>query len=191
MNTRGENYYKVVSMKLEGIPSNRIAKRLNISRERVRQLWVSHQIRNNKDDFRICSKCNKKFLPKYKFQSTCGCYVSIFDKCSICAAPTQFLKKQRIFPICTDIGCAKDLKVLKSRFKKLSLERRDLEKTELTCPVCSVNYLAPLWQARSHDFKMRCKSCRDGQKKGICTVCKIPITKTDGRCKPHYRLKIN
>ncbi len=191
MSTRGPNYHRVVNMKLSGIRSNRIAKNLNISRERVRQLWVSYQIKDHKDDLRTCSKCNKKFLPTYKFQSTCGCSVSIFAKCFICAAPTQFLKRQKIFPLCTDMECAEDLKVLKSRSKKLSLERRDLEKTELTCPICSVKYLAPLWQARARNFKIRCKSCRDGQKKGICTVCKIPITITNGRCKPHYRSKIN
>ena len=75
----GVNYYKVGQL-INIYPDSEIAKRLNISRERVRQLKI--MVRNRKIGeksgklrFRIrpCSKCGQKFEPRYQFSSTCGC----------------------------------------------------------------------------------------------------------------------
>ena len=75
----GVNYYKVEQW-INKYPDSEIAKKLNISRERVRQLKI--MIRNRKIGeksgkwrFRIraCSKCGSEFEPTNQFSSTCGC----------------------------------------------------------------------------------------------------------------------
>jgi len=191
MGIRGQNYYKVVEMKLTGITSSRIAINLNISRERVRQLWISYQTNNNSEDPRICSKCNKEYIPTHEFQSTCGCRVTPFENCVICGKITQFFKRSRTYPICKNIKCIENLRTLKNQTRKLSLEKRDRTKTEVICPVCNSIHLAPVWRAMRSNFKMRCKSCIKGQKIDTCTVCEIPISGPNGRCMRHHRRRVN
>jgi len=174
-----------------GIASSNIAISLNISRERVRQLWISYQTNTNSKNPRICSKCNKEFTPTHKFQSTCGCRVIPFDNCTICGKTTQFLKRKLTYPICTNIKCIENVRTLKNQTRKLSLEKRDRTKTEAICPVCNSTHLVPVWRALKRNFKMRCRSCIDGQKGDICTVCEIPISGTNGRCMRHHKRRVN
>jgi hypothetical protein len=185
LRSRGPNYYKIVEMKLSGISNVDIAENLNLSRERVRQLWTSYRIKDIKDNFRICSKCDKNFLPTYEFQSTCGCQVSPFDNCVICCQPTQFLKRKKHYPICTNIECIENLNILKIQIKELSRKKRNLVKTTITCPVCSDSHIVSLWQARRRNFKIRCRSCIEGQKRGLCSICKMPVSQVSGRCYRH------
>lgn len=178
-------------MKLTGITSSRIAISLNISRERVRQLWIIYQTNNNSEDPRICSRCDKEFIPTHKFQSTCGCSVSPFDSCVICGKTTQLFKRRRTYPICTNIECIDNLRTLKNQTRKLSLEKRNRIKTEVICPICNSSHLLPVWRALKHNFKMRCRSCIDGQKRDTCTVCEIPISGLNGRCMRHHKRRAN
>ena len=189
MRMRGDNYFKVINMKLGGISSNHISRELNLSRERVRQLWVSYQTINSESDFRICSKCNKKFLPTYRFQSTCGCYVSPFAKCINCGKRTQFLKGRRRFSICTDSECIKNRNITKTRNRKLSIEKRDRVKVEVTCTVCGIHHIIPRWKVRRRNFRMRCEPCSNGQRIGLCGICKKPISGPNGRCRKHAKRK--
>ena len=186
MGIRGANYFKVVNMKLDGMSSNHIAKRLNLSRERVRQLWMEYQTRNDsKNDCRSCSKCGDKFLPTYRYQSTCGCSVSPFSDCINCGKQTQILRNKRKFPICTDIVCIEKFNTITTQNRKLSREKRDLIRTKAVCNVCGNSHSVPLWQAQWRKSKIRCKSCSDGQRVGVCEICNKPISGTNGRCRQH------
>ena len=192
----GKNYYLSVKLHETGLNGSDIGRKLGISRERVRQLLCVH--RNETTNFkkqgnsitadpRICSKCDKYFTPRTRFQNTCGCKLSRIADCSVCGKPS-LQEKGRKYTYCDNPNCFDTIKLRITKSRKEGALSRNHTPTTVECPICHKKHTTYLWLARIRNFKIRCLGCKQAQAKTLCQVCQAPSSSKTGRCKQHAKV---
>ena len=191
----GKNYYLVQELKNTGLSGSKIGEKLGISRERVRQLLCEDKYKPKlstfkynkkpvKADLRICSKCNKQFLPRTRYQTTCGCRFPKIFNCYVCGKPSSH-KKTKTYPNCNNPECLKVIELRIAERRKEGALSRNHTPVTVKCPICHIKHQKYSWLVRVWGFSIRCPDCNQKQAKTLCEICLTPSSSKKRRCKKH------
>ncbi len=181
----GETRIRAQELAESGLNQSEIARQLNVSRERVRQVLMSIPS-GWKRASRICQYCNNTFVPKHKFQSTC-CNRSIPPKpCSFCgemvSVNRSYLKKYEL------IACDKPICTNQWHEARLSSHPR-IVWVNTKCTLCGSDTEKPEYVVKRKS-KIRCERCIARQFTDRCRACGKLITRSIHQlCKQHIGYK--
>lgn len=175
------NKIKAEALFKEGYTKSEISRKLNISRERVRQFLMGY-VAGWKGNERACTYCGSSFIPKHKYQSTC-CNRSIPEQtCAVCGDQVNItaskLTAKRIIA-CTKLACQKERHIrVKNQLRNVSTN----------CYACGESTRTTTGTL-TRNGKARCERCVSKQYVARCHICGQLITSKNERrvCRTHIK----
>ena len=177
-----ENRIKAHELFKQGYSKSEIGRQLNVSRERVRQYLVTTTTKGWKSQERICSYCDKKFLPSYEYQSTC-CNRSVEPQnCEVCG---DLVHNTGSKAASLRVITCKKLECRNERIKRVRAMTRTVD---TICYSCGAH--TKTWQyILNQHGRARCAECLENKYSGRCIACGKLITYSSKNrtCRTHIK----